>query len=139
MKLRVNWDAMGITTSVACAVHCAILPLFVTALPLFGVNIIHNLAFEAGMVLLAFCIGAWSFYHGYRKHHHTLLPSLLFITGILLLCLKLFFIHYESWLLAPAVLFIIAAHYLNFRFCRVHNHAHGSASQCCHPSGNAIR
>jgi len=64
MKLRVNWDAMGITTSAACAIHCAILPLFVTALPLFGVNIIHNLAFEAGMVLLAFCIGVWSFYHG---------------------------------------------------------------------------
>lgn len=130
MKLKVNWDAMGITTSVACAIHCAILPLFVTALPLFGVNIIHNLAFEAGMVLLAFSIGAWSFYHGFRKHHHNLLPALLFIAGILLLCLKLFFIHYQTWLLLPAVLFIVGAHYFNYRLCRVHNHAH--ASDCNH-------
>ena len=29
MKLKINWDALGITTSVACAIHCAILPLFV--------------------------------------------------------------------------------------------------------------
>ena len=119
-----NWDALGVTTSLACAIHCAILPLFVSVLPLFGVNIIHNLAFEAGMVFLAFCIGAYSLYHGFRKHHHHKLPLLLFIGGILLLVLKLFFIHYETWLLIPAVVFIITAHYLNYRFCRVHNHAH---------------
>jgi hypothetical protein len=130
MKLRMNWDALGITTSLACAIHCAILPLFVSVLPLSGVNIIHNLAFEAGMVLLAFSIGAYSLYHGFRKHHHHKLPLLLFIGGILLLTLKLFFIHYETWLLIPAVVFIITAHYLNYRFCRVHNHAH--ADDCNH-------
>jgi hypothetical protein len=124
MKLRLNWDALGITTSVACAIHCAILPLFVSVLPLFGVNIIHNLAFEAGMVLLAFCIGAYSLYHGYRKHHHNRLPLVLFGAGILLLIVKLFIIHYQTWLLIPAVAFIVTAHYLNYRFCRGHNHAH---------------
>jgi hypothetical protein len=44
--------------------------------------------------------------------------------------LKQFFVHYLTWLLIPAVLFIIAAHLLNFRFCRVHNHAH--ADDCNH-------
>ena len=130
MKLKMNWDALGITTSVACAIHCAILPLFVSVLPLFGVNIIHNLAFEAGMVLLAFCIGAYSLYHGFNKHHHNKLPLLLFVAGILLLALKLLFIHYETWLLIPAVAIIVTAHYLNYRFCRVHNHAH--ADDCNH-------
>ncbi len=125
MKLKMNWDALGITTSVACAIHCAILPLFVSALPLFGVNIIHNVAFEAGMVLLAFCIGAYSLYHGFRKHHHNKVPLLLFSAGIILLTIKLFFVHYEEWLLIPAVALIVSAHFFNFRFCRVHNHAHG--------------
>lgn len=124
MKAKINWDALGITTSVACAIHCAILPLFVSVLPLFGVNIIHNIAFEAGMVALAFCIGAYSFYHGYRKHHHNLLPSFLFVAGLFLLVLKLFFVHYETWLLIPAVSFIVSAHYLNYRLCRRHNQAH---------------
>lgn len=130
MRLRINWDALGITASVACAIHCAVLPLFMSALPLFGVNIIHNVVFEAGMVLLALCIGAYSFYHGYRKHHHSWLPFALFVAGIGLLVLKLFFIHYETWLLIPAVSFIVAAHFLNYRMCRVHDHAH--ADDCDH-------
>ena len=49
MKLRINWDAIGISASIACAIHCALLPLFLTSLPLFGINIIHNLVFEIGM------------------------------------------------------------------------------------------
>jgi hypothetical protein len=130
MKVKVNWDALGITASVACAIHCAILPLFISALPLFGINIIHNLAFEAGMVFLSFCIGAWSFYHGYRRHHHSWLPFILFGTGIMLLVLKLFFIHYETWLLIPAVILIVLAHFINYRSCRVHGHAH--AEDCNH-------
>lgn len=130
MKLKITWDALGITTSVACAIHCAILPLFVSVLPLFGTNIIHNMTFEAVMVLLAFCIGLYALYHGYQKHHHRKLPLLLFSAGIILLTLKLFFIHYETWLLIPAVVLIVSAHFFNYRFCRVHNHAH--ADDCNH-------
>lgn len=130
MKSKINWDTLGITASVACAIHCALLPLFLSSLPLFGINIIHNTAFEAGMVLLAFCIGSYSFYHGYNKHHHSRMPFLLFSAGIALLILKLFFINYETWLLIPAVALVISAHFLNFRFCRVHGHAH--ADDCDH-------
>ncbi|MBL7738361.1 MAG: MerC domain-containing protein [Chitinophagaceae bacterium] len=130
MRSKINWDALGITASLACAIHCALLPLFLTSLPLFGVNIIHNVFFEAGMVVLAVGIGSYSFYHGYRRHHHSFIPFILFATGILLLVLKLFFIHYETWLLIPAVLLIVTAHVLNFRFCRVHNHAH--SDDCAH-------
>jgi hypothetical protein len=123
-KYKINWDAIGISASLACAIHCALLPLFLTSLPLFGINIIHNIFFEGGMVLLAFCIGLYSLYHGYRKHHHNPTPLILFSTGITLLALKLLFIQYETWLLIPAVTLIILGHALNFRFCRVHNHAH---------------
>ena len=130
MKLKINWDALGVTTSLACAIHCAVLPLFFSVLPLFGINIIHNIAFEALMVMLALCIGVYSLFHGYRKHHHNKSPLLLFSAGIILLTLKLFFIHYETWLLVPAVVFIVSAHFFNFRFCRVHNHAH--ADDCNH-------
>jgi hypothetical protein len=130
MRSKINWDALGITTSLACAIHCAVLPLFFSALPLFGINIIHNIAFEAGMVILAFGIGVYALYHGYRKHHHSKIPLLLFSAGVILLTLKLFFIHYESWLLLPAVVLIVSAHFLNYRSCRVHNHAH--ADDCNH-------
>lgn len=124
MKYRINWDALGITASMVCAIHCALLPLFLSSLPLFGINIIHNTAFEAGMIVLALCIGSYSLYHGYKKHHHSLLPLIIFSSGFIFLVVKQFFVHYETWLLIPAVTLIISAHLLNFRFCRVHNHAH---------------
>jgi len=38
----------------ACAIHCALLPLILTSLPLFGVELIDNIAFEYGMIVLAF-------------------------------------------------------------------------------------
>ena len=80
--------------------------------------------------MLAFSIGTYSFYHGFRKHHHSWLPFTLFLAGIGLLVLTLFFIHYENWLLLPAVILIVLAHFLNYRFCRVHDHAH--ADDCDH-------
>jgi hypothetical protein len=124
MKSKINWDALGIGASLACAIHCALLPLFLSSLPLFGTNIIHNTGFEVGMIMLALCIGTYSLYHGYRKHHHSLLPLSLFFAGFSFLVLKQFFIQYETWLLVPAVILIIIAHLLNYKYCRVHNHAH---------------
>jgi hypothetical protein len=130
MRIKANWDAIGITASLACAIHCAFLPLLMTSLPLFGVNIIHNTYFEVGMILAAFCIGSYSFYHGYRRHHHSLLPFLLFGFGMAFLVMKIFFVQYENWILVPAVTLIITAHFLNYRFCRIHNHAH--SDDCNH-------
>jgi hypothetical protein len=130
MKSRINWDVVGIGTSLACAVHCALLPLFLTSLPLFGINIIHHPGFEIGMMLLAVGIGSFSLYHGYKKHHHSLVPLLIFFGGMVLLALKQFFTEHETVLLIPAVLMIVSAHLLNYRSCRIHNHAH--SDDCNH-------
>ena len=130
MKLKINWDALGIGASLACAIHCALLPLFMSSLPLFGVNIIHNTGFEIGMIVLAFCIGSYSLYHGFKKHHHSFMPLLLFIIGFIFLVVKQFFIHVETWLLIPAVFFIVTAHLINYRSCIVYDHAH--ADDCDH-------
>jgi phosphatidylserine synthase len=130
MRSKINWDALGVGASLACAIHCALLPLFLSSLPLFGINIIHNIFFEMGMVALALLIGSYSLYHGYKKHHHSLLPLSLFLAGFVFLVLKLFFIEYETWLLVPGVILIVTAHIINYRSCRVHNHAH--AEDCEH-------
>lgn len=124
---KINWDALGITVSVACAIHCAVLPLVLSSLPLFGINIINNEPFELGMIGLAFCVGAYSLYHGFKKHHHSWLPFILFSLGILFLFLKQVFHENETLhliLLIPAVVLIVSSHFLNFRLCRKHNHAH---------------
>ena len=120
---KINPDSFGISVSIACAIHCAVLPLFLSSLPLFGLDILHNKIFEYSMIGLAGIIGCSALYHGYKKHHHKKLPLLIFNTGFLFLVLKEFFISLEFILLIPAAIFIISAHILNLWLCRQVNHA----------------
>jgi hypothetical protein len=115
---RINWDALGIGASLACAIHCAILPLVLTSLPLFGINIINNYSFEYFMIALASVVGTYALWHGYKKHHHKFFPILLFLAGILCLFAKQYWHHYELFILPFAVIFIVSAHVINFRLCR---------------------
>jgi ABC-type iron transport system FetAB permease component len=118
MSQKLNWDALGIATSVLCAIHCAVLPLVVVSLPVLGINIVHNASFEFGMIGLAFVIGSYALWHGYRRHHRRLAPWLLFSGGIGFLLAKQVWHQYELWLLPFAVVPIISAHILNFRLSR---------------------
>ncbi len=117
MSLKLNWDAMGIATSILCAIHCALLPVLVTTLPVFGIDIVENAVFEWGMVVLAFVVGVYSLYHGFIKHHRNYTPIYIFGVGFFFLVIKQFFKQYEYLLLAVAVLLIIVAHYHNYRLC----------------------
>jgi len=129
-NFKMNWDALGISASIACAIHCAILPLFLTSLPVFGIEIINNELFEISMIVLAFLVGAHSLYHGWKKHHHNKIPILIFSIGIIFLVLKQFFHAYTIQLLIIAVTLIITAHILNYRKCRLAKHCH--KDDCTH-------
>ena len=115
IKAKINWDAFGICASLACAVHCAVLPLVLTSFSLFGMNIIHNEFFEIFMILLALCIGIFSLRHG-RKHHGQILPTFIFIAGIIFLFIKEVIPSKELFFLIPAVILIVSAHCCNFIF-----------------------
>ena len=117
MNLKINWDGLGIATSLACAIHCIVLPLLLTSLPLFGINIIHNVFFEWGMILLAFFVGVYALVHGYKTHHKNMLPVFLFTAGFLLLITKQFLVPVEGYFVVPAVILIVSAHYMNYRLC----------------------
>lgn len=114
--MRINWDFLGMSASIACAIHCAVLPVFLTALPLFGFEILHNPWFEGGMIGVAFVIGTGSLYHGYKRHHRRMTPVMLFTAGFICLILKEMFENYHILLLFPAVVLIVSAHYLNLRY-----------------------
>ncbi|MBN9385703.1 MAG: MerC domain-containing protein [Chitinophagaceae bacterium] len=118
MLRKINWDILGISASIICAIHCAILPLLLVSLPVLGVNIIHNAAFEYGMIVLAFLVGSLALLHGFRHHHRHPGPWLLFTAGLLLLVAKQIWHQYELWFLPFAVGFVIGAHVINYRFSR---------------------
>jgi len=117
MNFKMNWDGVGIATSIVCAIHCALLPVIIPSLPLFGVNIIHNAFFEWTMIAVAFLVGSYSLYHGYIRHHHSLVPGMIFLLGFVFLVAKQFFAAQEFIFLSVAVLLIITAHYINYRRC----------------------
>ena len=126
MRLKINWDGLGITASLACAIHCALLPLFLTSLPFFGIELLDNQSFEIGMIAIAAAIGFYSLYHGYKKHHHRIFPLLVFIAGICFLCAKQVWHDKQFWLLPPAVILIVTAHYFNFKACKKAAHCHAT-------------
>jgi positive regulator of sigma E activity len=130
MPGKINWDALGIGTSLACAIHCALLPLFLTSLPVLGIEIIDNVAFEYIMIIIALAIGSFALLHGFKRHHHSALPLIFFFAGMTLLFAKQKWHQYQLWILPFAVILIVLAHLLNFRYCRVHNHAH--SEDCNH-------
>jgi hypothetical protein len=118
MFTKINLDALGVTASVLCAIHCAILPLVVASLPVFGINIVHNSLFEYGMIGLAFVVGTVALWHGFTRHHHRLIPWLLFSGGMIALIAKQIWPNWELAFLPVAVLLVVSAHMLNYRWCR---------------------
>ncbi len=118
MKVKLNKDVLGIGTSIACAIHCAILPLFLSSFSLLGINIIHNSLFELGMILLAFVLGLLALRHGFVQHHRSYVPFMLFSAGMLFLLAKQYWHSYEL-LLPFAVILIVTAHVCNLRFKRI--------------------
>ncbi len=127
---KINLDGLGITASLLCAIHCAVLPLLFTSLPLLGVDVIRNKGFEIAMIALAFVIGTYALYHGFRKHHHRLVPFALLVTGFVFLITKELLPEHRVWMVFPALAFIISAHYLNFWYCQKAKHCH--AEDCNH-------
>ncbi|TAD86549.1 MAG: MerC domain-containing protein [Bacteroidetes bacterium] len=122
--MKPSWDSLGIAASVVCAIHCAVLPLIFTSLPLLGFNILHNAYFEFGMIFLAMGIGIVALRHGFKLHHHSRLPTALLVIGFAGLFAKEFFPKHLLLLLLPSVACIIAAHIINYRLCRKANHCH---------------
>jgi len=131
MSFRVNWDAVGITASIACALHCAALPLLPTGFLILGMDIAENIVFEWIMIAIACAVGLYALWHGYKKHHRNVQPVIIFGIGIMLLIFKQIWHHYQFLFLPFAVLLIVVAHFINHRLSRIHHHREDGS---CHHS-----
>ena len=63
-----RWDLFGMVLSLACGVHCVALPALMGALPLFGLELFHDPAFEWLMVGLISTLATTVFVRGYLLH-----------------------------------------------------------------------
>lgn len=117
---KLNLDVLGIGASLICAVHCALLPLLMTVLPLLGMEIFANEKLEYGLLTFTFLVGCTSLFRGYRYHHRHVKPLLVFALGFVLLLAGHFLAesYWEPLLIAAGALLIVAAHVWNLRECR---------------------
>ena len=61
-------DRTGATASFLCAIHCAIMPLLVTALPLLGLSFLASEPVEWALFACSAILGTLALFVGYRQH-----------------------------------------------------------------------
>ena len=115
-----NLDALGIGASLACAVHCALLPLLITALPLLGLEMFENDRLEYALLAVSFAVGYTSLIRGYRHHHRHIWPLAWFTLGFAGLLAGHFLAPegLEPLIISTGALLIVLAHMLNLRGCK---------------------
>src|SRR5579871_842397 len=115
-------DNAGATASLLCAVHCALMPMIVTLLPLMGLGFLANEATEWGLVALSATLGISSLCLGYRRHRSRRAPAVLAL-GMGLLATGRVAEHRDLGRFGVALvvgggLTIAAAHLYNRHLCR---------------------
>ena len=126
-------DHLGATGSLLCAVHCALLPVLIAALPTLGLASAASERFEFAFVLFASLVGGYSVLAGYRQHR--LWQALvLMLPGLLILWIGVLYgpIHHSRWphalVMTMGGTLVGLAHLANLRLNA--RHVHGAS--CAH-------
>ncbi len=89
-KLMLSWrDFAGITASLACAIHCAAMPLVIGYLPALGLTWMLGEGFHQGMAVVCIVIALAAFVPGWRKHRRPS-PVMFGMTGLALIMMAAF-------------------------------------------------
>jgi hypothetical protein len=112
-------DFIGIGASAVCTIHCVLLPLLASSLPVAGINIVENFWIETGLIGIALIVGVFSFYKSCFKKHKNKKPLLLFAVGFAFLLTNQ--IKENSLLVLTASILIILAHAWNYKLLRRYN------------------
>lgn len=130
-------DNIGMTASVLCAIHCAVVPMLITVLPLIGLGFLANPLFEWSMIIFALFIGVFAIGQSYFRQHHKLLPPVLLLLGFAVIITGHVLVRgaKEALVVPLGGLLIATAHFFNYRYsgaCRLphpnfglmHSHNH---------------
>ncbi|MBC8139422.1 MAG: MerC domain-containing protein [Fibrella sp.] len=118
-------DQVGMTASLICAVHCALMPMAVTLLPLVGLDFLAHESAEWMLLGLSLLIGCGSIWLGFREHRrrHALLVLAI---GFALLVTGRIAEARDSEL--PGVFLVVlggmavaGAHFVNRRLCQTYH------------------
>ncbi|MEO8001573.1 MAG: MerC domain-containing protein [Arenimonas sp.] len=125
-------DSVGSVGAMLCAVHCALLPLVIAALPALGISVLASTSLEWGFVMFATILAVTSLWQGYLKHRvyralAFLVPGLLAVwSGVLIPDLHHSVVPHAIVMTMGGTL-IAVAHIINLRL--THGHVHDAG---CH-------
>jgi hypothetical protein len=130
--IRQILDRFGATGSLLCAVHCALTPLVLAALPSLGLGLWAHHGIEFGLVMFVTLLGLSSLIWGYRTHRVFRALKLLLV-GLTILWMGIFLRPLHEAVVPHAItmttggILVATAHLLNLRLNR-----RCSVSGCAH-------
>ncbi len=120
--VRLDLDKAGAAASLTCAVHCALMPLIITLLPLVGLSFLADERMEWALLGVSALLGSSSLCLGYREHRRRQALLILSLGLTALVTGRLLEEHHFE---APGVVGVVlggctvaAAHVVNRRLCR---------------------
>jgi hypothetical protein len=120
-RKNMDMDTAGTAASLLCAIHCALMPLVVTLLPLVGLGFLASEGVEWTLLALSAVLGCTSLCFGYRTHRRRTALAVL-ATGLALLamgrlCEERGIDHQGLALVVLGGSTVAASHILNRRLC----------------------
>lgn len=113
-------DGMGMSASLFCAIHCALIPIVAGVLPLLGLSFLGNHAVEDTVIVSAFIIASLSLVPSYFRVHQKMLALVLFVVGFALIIVGHALT--REWIAVPMAvsggLGVAIAHWVNHRECK---------------------
>jgi hypothetical protein len=113
-------DRLGMSASLACAVHCAVLPLLLAALPAIGLAWLDSAWVDWTMVALAAVIALRAHRGGFRLHR-SCLPSAVAVAGLLAIVTTICLLKGSAshhHVQASGAVVVASSHFLNRHLCR---------------------
>jgi hypothetical protein len=128
-------DNAGMTASLLCAAHCALLPIVVTLLPLVGLSFLAHETTEWMLLGLSAALGMSSLCLGFRQHRSRRALAVL-SAGLALLAGGHMVEHLEVGEFGVALvvlggLTVAAAHWVNRRLCLACRVCHDEENGSC--------
>ena len=107
---------VGAVLSLACLVHCALVPLLGATLPLLSFAwFASSEAIEIGMIATAVCFCTFSLFTGWRFHRQWQ-PTFVFFVALSFIVASHFFHGIETMHILGSII-LLGAHYTNRYFC----------------------
>ena len=121
-------DRIGIAATSLCALHCILLPIILPALPLLGLSILADHAWEHVFLLLTAVLGTVALFSGFKRYHKKLYPFYLLYLGVAVYWMKHDFSEeYHMLFIVCGAGLIVAAHFINLKLC--------NSCKECHDTG----